>query len=63
MIQVPVFEGLLSPIDLRESDPNVCDKLDQLYKSYEKKEKMFGGDDEVEYVKETPLRKVNDFFK
>lgn len=34
--------GLLSPIDLKESNREISSKLDELYKSYETKEKMFG---------------------
>ncbi|CDW81656.1 UNKNOWN [Stylonychia lemnae] len=102
------FSGLLSPINLKQSDRDISSKLDELYKSYETKEKIFGFggnsskqqqqkpsllnqsllDDEVllndsrdeirfeenaidtgrqvqrepDMNKETPLRKVNDFF-
>lgn len=33
---------LLSPIDLKESNRDISKKLDDLYKSYETKEKIFG---------------------
>jgi hypothetical protein len=36
------FSGLLSPINLKQSDRDISSKLDELYKSYETKEKVFG---------------------
>eukprot|EP00347_Sterkiella_histriomuscorum_P010764 403375007 len=36
------LSGLLSPINLKNSDRDMTSKLDQLYQSYENKEKFFG---------------------
>ena len=73
------MSGILSPIDLKESNRDISTKLDELYKSYETKEKLFGSssllrqvqldeernleEEDRDNTKETPLRKVNDFFK
>lgn len=77
---MPVFDGLLSPIDLK-SNRGMKSQLDKMFESYSKKEELFNesnkrkldnsmkveseiGDSDIEnFVKETPLRKVNDFFK
>lgn len=70
-MQVPVFQGILSPINMKETNRELNTKLEQLYQSYDLKEKVFGDEsfrqakkqDEEEIERDTPLRKVNDFFK
>jgi len=47
----------LSPLDLNESEGALNSKLKELYKSYELESER---EDEV---KETPLKRVSDFFK
>jgi hypothetical protein len=36
------LSGFLSPINLGDSSRDISTKLDELYKSYESKEKIFG---------------------
>lgn len=81
------LSGLLSPIDFKDSNrDDVHAKLDELYQSYEQKEKNYAKEDsssqppkrfsllqddlqgteeafDVSDKQETPLRRVNDFFK
>ena len=62
---------MLSPIDLKETNRDLSRKLDELYKSYESKEKLFENQknslqllvSEDEPKTSTPMRRVNDFFK